>query len=288
MSIDDDVVVDRAEVAEDFAELVDLLVLLRDEVEQVGIEARGAIAPTTARTASTSGGDEDLFAASQAEARERVEDSVGQLDSRGYAVIAIASESRGMTTCAVERVKLHSRSCCCCAVPARRREPLTAAKARADPAALSRSAAEPIYAEVPQKVWWNARFPKDDFDERSLRTFDNLQNAGLITVTGGPTADGAAYIAHVTQKGFPILGTAPSARGPVFRGTDLLQGLRRPAQLPAPSDRADDRPRRAGLALRRADAALSAVRDEDEQAARTSRSCRWCRSITRTTSGAST
>jgi hypothetical protein len=77
---------------------------------------------------------------------------------------------------------------------------------------------EPIYAEVPQKVWWNAKFPKDEYDERSMRTFDNLRNAGLITVTGGPTADGATYIAKATPKGFPILGTAPSMRGPVYRG----------------------------------------------------------------------
>src|SRR5205807_3474747 len=48
---------------------------------------------------------------------------------------------------------------------------------------------------------------------------------------------------------------------------DLLQVLRRHAQLPAPPERADGRPRRAGLALRPADVALSAVRDEDEQAA---------------------
>jgi hypothetical protein len=96
-------------------------------------------------------------------------------------------------------------------------EPLTAAKAE-QILSSSQFAAEPIYAEVPQKVWWNARFPKDEFDERSLRTFDNLKNAGLITVTGGPTPDGAAYIAKTTEKGFPILGTAPSARGPVYRG----------------------------------------------------------------------
>ena len=99
----------------------------------------------------------------------------------------------------------------------RKPEPLTAAKAE-QILADSRFAAEPTYAEVPQKVWWNSRFPKDDFDERSLRTFDNLQKAGLITVTGAPTTDGAAYVAHATPKGFPILGTAPSARGPVFRG----------------------------------------------------------------------
>ena len=40
--------------------------------------------------------------------------------------------------------------------------------------ASSRFNAEPIYAEVPQKVWWNARSPKDDYDEKSLRTLDNL------------------------------------------------------------------------------------------------------------------
>jgi hypothetical protein len=78
---------------------------------------------------------------------------------------------------------------------------------------------EPVYAEVPQKVWWNARSPKDDFDEKSLRTFENLQRAGYITYSGGPTPDGgAAYAAKVTPKGFPLLGTAPSVRGPVFRG----------------------------------------------------------------------
>jgi hypothetical protein len=109
-----------------------------------------------------------------------------------------------------------------------KREPLTAAKAEQILQSY-RFTAEPIYAEVPQKVWWNARFPKDEYDERSLRTFDNLQKTGLITVTGGPTADGAAYIAHTTPKGFPILGTAPSARGAVFRGLicyKVYDGLR--------------------------------------------------------------
>ena len=98
-----------------------------------------------------------------------------------------------------------------------RRQALTAAKAEQ----ILRSymfASEPVYAEVPQRVWWNARSPKDDFDERSVRTLMNLQNAGLVTVTGGGTADGAEYIAKVTPKGFPLLGTAPSYRGPVFRG----------------------------------------------------------------------
>jgi hypothetical protein len=105
-----------------------------------------------------------------------------------------------------------------------KREPLTAAKA-GQILQSYRFAAEPIYAEVPQKVWWDAHFPKDEFDERSLRTFDHLQKAGLITVTAGP----AEYVAHVTQKGFPILGTAPSARGPVYRGLicyKVYDGLR--------------------------------------------------------------
>src|SRR5713226_4575430 len=99
------------------------------------------------------------------------------------------------------------------ALACQKREPLTAAKAEQILREV-RFTAEPIYAEVPQKVSWNPRFPKDEFDERSLRTFDNLQKVGLITVTGGATPEGAEYTAHVTQKGFPILGTAPSARGP--------------------------------------------------------------------------
>jgi hypothetical protein len=98
-----------------------------------------------------------------------------------------------------------------------RREALTAAKAEA----LLRAnmpGNEPVYAEVPQRVWWNARSPKDDFDDKSVRTLMLLQSAGLVTVTGGPTADGADYHAKVTPKGFPLLGTAPSYRGPVYRG----------------------------------------------------------------------
>jgi hypothetical protein len=78
--------------------------------------------------------------------------------------------------------------------------------------------AEPIYAEVPQKVWWNARFPKDDFDEKSLRTFKNLEAAGLITITDISRDGTTSYVAKATAKGFPLLGTAPSLRGPVFRG----------------------------------------------------------------------
>ena len=77
---------------------------------------------------------------------------------------------------------------------------------------------EPVYAEVPQRVWWNARSPKDDFDDKSVRTLMLLQSAGLIIVAGGPTADGADYRTKVTEMGFPLLGTAPSYRGPVYRG----------------------------------------------------------------------
>ena len=121
---------------------------------------------------------------------------------------------------------------------------------------------------MPQKVWWNARFPKDEFDERSLRTFDNLQKAGLITVTGGPTPDGAAYVAHVTQKGFPILGTAPSARGPVFRGLicyKTYDGLRNFQRHPTEPTIGHGE-----LAWRytRPTPLYPAVRDEAEQAAR--------------------
>jgi len=98
-----------------------------------------------------------------------------------------------------------------------KREPLTAAKAEEILRGYMFNV-EPVYAEVPQKVWWNARAPVDDFDQKSLRTLENLQKAGYLTVTGGPTADGAEYIAKATPKGFPILGTAPSFRGPVYRG----------------------------------------------------------------------
>src|ERR1041384_941508 len=75
---------------------------------------------------------------------------------------------------------------------------------------------EPVYAEVPQRVWWNPRAPKDDYDERALRTLRNLERAGLVTITEShPLPDTASYVAKVTKKGFPILGTAPSFRGPV-------------------------------------------------------------------------
>ena len=96
-------------------------------------------------------------------------------------------------------------------------EPLTAAKADQ----ILRGymfAREPVYAEVPQRVWWDERHPKDDFDDKSLRTFKNLERAGYVTVSETHDNHGAIYVAKVTQKGFPILGTSPSLRGAAFRG----------------------------------------------------------------------
>lgn len=106
---------------------------------------------------------------------------------------------------------------CALALACSKPEPLTAQKAE-EIVDASRFKAEPVYAEVPQRVWWNARYPKDDFDERSLKTFENLKNAGLITVTDTSANGTTAYTAKVTPKGFPLLGTAPSLRGPVYRG----------------------------------------------------------------------
>ncbi len=70
-------VVERAEVAKNLAELVDLPVLLRDEVEQIGVEmdARG---PDEGDHADREGDDGDLFAVPEAELGERVEDSSNQ------------------------------------------------------------------------------------------------------------------------------------------------------------------------------------------------------------------
>lgn len=104
-----------------------------------------------------------------------------------------------------------------CIAGCARREPLTAKKAESIIGAWAFKH-EPIYAEVPQKVWWTPAAPKDDYDEKALRTLNNLKSAGLLSVeeTHGPDGS-ASYQAHVTKKGFPILGTAPSMRGPVFR-----------------------------------------------------------------------
>src|SRR5476649_33746 len=63
-----------------------------------------------------------------------------------------------------------------------RKEPLTAEKANEIIKAYMFKR-EPIYAEVPQRVWWSPTSPKDDFDEKSLRTLENLRRAGLVTLT---------------------------------------------------------------------------------------------------------
>ncbi len=96
-------------------------------------------------------------------------------------------------------------------------EPLTAAKAEQILRAYMFQR-EPVYAEVPQKVWWDEQHPKDDFDEKSVRTLRNLEQAGYLTVVEKSDHHGSIYLARVTPKGFPIIGTSPSLRGPAFRG----------------------------------------------------------------------
>jgi hypothetical protein len=99
-----------------------------------------------------------------------------------------------------------------------RREALTAEKAASLVEAWSFKK-EPVYAEVPRKVWWSAKSPKDDYDDKALRTLRNLEKAGLITVTEKVDPDGTtSYLANATSQGFRILGTAPSMRGQVYRG----------------------------------------------------------------------
>ena len=97
-----------------------------------------------------------------------------------------------------------------------RREALTAAKAEE----IIRPylfAHEPSYAEVPQRVWWSDKSPRDDYDEKAVRTLRNLERAGYLTVTESHDGDTTSFVGKVTPKGFPILGTAPSMRGPCFR-----------------------------------------------------------------------
>jgi hypothetical protein len=115
-----------------------------------------------------------------------------------------------------------------CILACSKPEPLTEQKAQQIVSAWMFKR-EPVYAEVPQRVWWTPKAPKDDYDEKALRTLRNLERAGLVTVTERVTPDSAEYIARVTKKGFTILGTAPSHRGPVYRGTICMKvydGLR--------------------------------------------------------------
>ena len=115
-----------------------------------------------------------------------------------------------------------------CILACSKPEPLTEQKAQQIVASWMFKR-EPVYAEVPQRVWWTPKAPKDDYDEKALRTLRNLERAGLVTVTEKVSPDSAEYIAKVTKKGFTILGTAPSHRGPVYRATICMKvydGLR--------------------------------------------------------------
>ena len=98
-----------------------------------------------------------------------------------------------------------------------RKEPLTAQKAQQIIGNIAFKR-EPVYAEVPQRVWWSPTSPRDEFDEKSLRTLDNLARAGLVTLNRRQDGVISSVIAVTTKKGFPILGTAPSYRGAVYRG----------------------------------------------------------------------
>ncbi|HUP49556.1 MAG TPA: hypothetical protein VNA04_12285 [Thermoanaerobaculia bacterium] len=104
-----------------------------------------------------------------------------------------------------------------------RKQPLTAEIAES----IIRSyglRSEPVYAEVPQRVWWGPAAPKDDYDGKAVQTLRNLEKEGLVTLTDTHGPDGSAeYRARVTEKGFRVLGTAPSHRGPVFRGMIALK-----------------------------------------------------------------
>jgi hypothetical protein len=106
----------------------------------------------------------------------------------------------------------------CIPLACQRREPLTAQKA-GEIVHAYQFAKEPIYAEVPQRVWWSAKAPQDDYDVKALQTLRNLEHAGLVTIIELHDRDTTAFTAKVTPKGFPILGTAPSARGPCLRAT---------------------------------------------------------------------
>ena len=97
-----------------------------------------------------------------------------------------------------------------------RPEPLTAQKANQIIAAYEVQR-EPVYAAVPQKVWWDEQHPQDDFDRLSVSTLQKLASGGYITLSESHDQHGATYQAKVTQKGFPLLGTGPSARGPVYK-----------------------------------------------------------------------
>ena len=87
-----------------------------------------------------------------------------------------------------------------CILACERREPLTAEKAK-QIIGRYQFVVEPVYAEVPQRVWWSPTAPKDDYDEKALRTLHNLERAGYLTVEEKHDGDIAAVIGRVTPKG---------------------------------------------------------------------------------------
>jgi hypothetical protein len=162
-------------------------------------------------------------------------------------------------------------------------EPLTAQKAEQ----ILRGymfAREPVYAEVPQKVWWNAKSPKDDYDEKALRTLRNPSPPDL-TVTEAHSDNGTtAPRRQVTGQGFRVLGTTPACAAHVS-GLDRLQEIRRAPQFSAPSE--EPTVGHAELvSLRRSDTAVTAVRNEQQTAGQAASSFRGV--LPKTTNGSST
>ena len=102
-------------------------------------------------------------------------------------------------------------------IACQRPEPLTAQKADQILRAYA-FARVPVYSEVPQKVWWDEQHPKDDFDDKAVRTLNNLARAGYLTVEEKHDHRGSIYVGKITEKGFHVIGTSPSLRGPAFRG----------------------------------------------------------------------
>ena len=74
---DHDVIVDRSHVAEHFSKIVDLFVVLRNEIEQIGIECQTRAGDDCADRHENRG-ENDLLASAQAEFGESVEDSFDQ------------------------------------------------------------------------------------------------------------------------------------------------------------------------------------------------------------------
>src|SRR3954451_18017823 len=70
---------------------------------------------------------------------------------------------------------------CALITASQRRVPLTVEKAK-EIVGDYQKVVEPVYAEVPQRVWWSPRAPKDDYDEKALRTLHNLEHAGYVRI----------------------------------------------------------------------------------------------------------